>query len=277
MTTCQSTREEVLDEISKHFWIHSIELGDGIVTPGAWPADNVCHKAIMTALDDVDFKGKRVLDIGCLDGLFSFESERRGAAEVYATDLVSQVTPPRDTCFQVASRILGSKVKYFPHLSVFDITQLGLDCFDIVLFLGVFYHLKDPLLAFARLRQVMKEGAIIVVEGQAILPERPPAASCGCSVPSVGQGSWAKFYYRDPLGGDRSNWWVPTISCLRDWVECSFFEIEKEYPSPYHNAATDPQTTQVRHIIKARAVRREDPNIGFPDDELKDFDMNVYN
>src|SRR6266496_2065088 len=67
-------------------WVHTIDLGQGLVTPGAWPPSPLIRKAF----DSLDFVGKRVLDVGCWDGLWSFEAERRGAGEVYATDCVSQ-------------------------------------------------------------------------------------------------------------------------------------------------------------------------------------------
>src|SRR5262245_19550631 len=80
-----ATRDDLRRRVAALKWVHSIDLGGGVVTPGAWgpPAPQ-----IVRALDSIDFRGRRVLDIGCWDGLWSFEAERRGAAEVYATDFV---------------------------------------------------------------------------------------------------------------------------------------------------------------------------------------------
>jgi len=254
-----TTTEDLIEEINQYTWYHAIDLGGGIVTPGMWSA---AHWHLRTALDDVDFRGKKVLDIGCLDGLWSFEAEKRGATLVCATDLVSQVSPRRDPCFRLAHRILNSRVKYFPDMSVFNVEQLNISDFDIVFFFGVYYHLKDPLLAFARLRKVLKEGGTLIVEGQVI--ESPECA--------------ARFYYRKHFNGDRSNWWVPTIPCLREWVECSFFEIVKEYPlgTDCFSTIYDPEVRSGRHLMAARAVRRKDPNLGFFDPELDRFDLNRY-
>src|SRR4029079_4346065 len=149
--------DELLEEVRRHSWYHAIDLGDGVVTPGSW---SNAHWHLRRALDDIDFENKKVLDIGCLDGLWSFEAENRGASEVYATDLVSRVTPRRDVCFRMAQEILGSRAHYVPDLSVYDVERLGVRDFDVVLFPGVYYHLKDPLLAFARLRKVMKDGGL---------------------------------------------------------------------------------------------------------------------
>ena len=261
-STPESTTEEahtLLPEVHALEWIHTIDLGHGIVTPGAWPPGSKAF--IMSALDDIDFSGRKVLDVGCLDGLFSFEAERRGASQVFATDLATQVQSGRDSCFALASRILGSHAHYSPDVSVFDVGRLGVHDFDIVLFLGVYYHLRNPLLAFERLRQVMADGAILVVEGEVL----------------DGDGSTAEFFYREPLGGDSSNWWVPTGECLRQWVESSYFEIVQEYPQPqlfaqHHRAGL----STGRHLLTARAVQRKDPLWGYPDDELRDFDLNDY-
>jgi len=237
-------------------WIHTIDLGGGVVTPGAWTPED--QAGTLGALEQIDFRSKKVLDVGCLDGLWSFEAERRGAAEVYATDLVSQVTPNREPYFRLAHELLGSRARYVPDLSAFDVARLGVRDFDVVLYLGVYYHLRDPLLSFARLRQVMRTGAVLLVEGQVI--DAPEA--------------YARFFYREHYLGDRSNWWIPTIPCLREWVESSFFEIEEEYRQTYFDMPLVEQTGRV--VLRARAVERTDPNIAFPERELERFDLNRY-
>jgi tRNA (mo5U34)-methyltransferase len=177
---------------------------------------------------------------------------------VYATDLVSQVTPNREPYFRLAYELLGSRARYVPDLSVFDVARLGVHDFDVVLYLGVYYHLRDPLLSFARLRQVMRTGAVLLVEGQVI--DAPQA--------------YARFFYREHYLGDRSNWWIPTIPCLREWVESSFFEIEEEYRQTYFDMPLVEQTGRI--VLRARAVERTDPNIAFPERELEGFDLNRY-
>jgi tRNA (mo5U34)-methyltransferase len=237
-------------------WIHTIDLGDGLVTPGVWPPES--RAGIAAALEQIDLQGKKVLDIGCLDGFWSFEAERRGAAEVYATDLTSQARPDREPYFRLAKELLGSRVQYFPDLSVFDVARLGVNDFDVVLYLGVYYHLRDPVLSFARLRQVMRDGAVLLVEGQAIDATE----------------AYARFFYREAFQADRSNWWVPTIPCLQEWIESSFFAIEDEQWLPHEDVPTLANTG--RHVIRARAERRADPQIACPDPELEAFDLNRY-
>ncbi|MBX6313533.1 MAG: DUF1698 domain-containing protein [Isosphaeraceae bacterium] len=242
------SRAALLELVPKYRWVHSIDLGDGVRTPGAWGAP---PDWILRAFDDIDFRGKTVLDIGCWDGLWSFEAERRGAAAVYATDDLRQRNIRHPT-FSLARKLLGSQVHYRPDVSVYEVHRLAEKPFDIVLFLGVYYHLKHPLLALSRLRQITREGGLILVEGETISSDR----------------NYAAFYYHEHYKDDCSNWWVPTVRCLREWVQCSFFQIRNEY-----TPAIGPKT---RHAILAEAVRGVDPNYAYPDDELSAFCLNSF-
>jgi len=151
--------------------------------------------------------------------------------------------------FDLAHQLRGSRAKYFGDVNVLNVSKLGVKDFDVVINCGIYYHLKDPLVAFARLRQVMKEGAILIVSGVVI--DSPEVC--------------AKFYYREHFAQDPTNWWVPTVSCLRQWVECSFFEI-----------LTQHQTSRAVCSLTARAVKRKDPHYIVPDAELAEFDLNTH-
>jgi tRNA (mo5U34)-methyltransferase len=280
------SRAELLAQVDRHTWLYSVDLGDGVQTKGLFGPP---HTHIQNALDQIEVRNKKILDIGCWEGHWSFEAERRGAAEVYATDYL--VGDPRAEfserglkelpTFRLAHSILNSKVSYHPDVSVYHIDRLGVADFDVILFCGVYYHLKNPLLALAKLRQVMKDDGIIIVEGAIV--DGPKEAS-------------ARFYYRELLGDDPSNWWVPTISCLRQWIECSFFEPVSEHGPAYpwnrtvtlfrgqasggglipSNLSTpeDVQSgseTIARYAVTAKAVRRKDPRYIFPDEELANY------
>ncbi len=253
-------------------WVHQIDLGNGIVTPGRWPP----HPLILKAFETIDFRGKRVLDIGCWDGLWSFEAERRGAAQVVAIDDISQRSYTEQPTFRLAHQALRSSVEYHPDLSVFDLpTRLPEQFFDVILFCGVYYHLKDPLLALARIRRMAADHAVLVIEGDVIDDVKR---------------SFATFSYRSHHLNDPSNWWVPSIACLREWVECSFFEILHEFSSV--DRSTDGPLTDLkrrikrfldrdshrigRHVLTGKAVCRVDPNYVFADRDLAAFDLNRY-
>lgn len=282
-----SSREELLAEVDRHTWLYSVDLGAGIYTNGLFGPP---HTLVRDALDKIEVQGKRVLDVGCWEGQWSFEVERRGAAEVYATDYL--VGDPRAEIsewglkelptFRLAHKILGSKVSYHPNVSVYQIDKLGVRDFDIILFCGVYYHLKNPLLALAKLRQVMKVGGLIIVEG---------------AVVDGAEEASARFYYHEVLGDDASNWWVPTVPCLRQWIECSFLEPIDEYGPVYHstrsitlfpgkrqippvtatdtpNARDEGRTETIgRYVITAKAVSRTDRKYVLPDEDLIQYDV----
>lgn len=262
--------EALRDQVHALNWVHTIDLGRGLVTPGAWPPSPL----IRTALDAVDFTDKKVLDVGCWDGLWSFEAEHRGAREVYATDCVSQRPHRQQPTFTLARQILDSRVKYYPDLSVYRVGELGVRDFDVVLFCGVYYHLRHPLLALARLRQVMKEGATLIIEGEVVHDARQSAA---------------EFFYRNGYQGDRSTWWVPSVRCLREWVESSYFEVGRGWNvaedalQPGLRAAVRRGLKRLarrrprysRSLLLAKAVRRHDGLYPYPDEDLAAFDRGV--
>ena len=133
-------------------WWHSFELPDGTRIQGV----SELHAQKMRIAQfpiPKDLAGKRVLDVGAWDGWFSFEMERRGA-EVLAIDRFDN---PR---FHEIRAILGSRVEY-RQLDVYEVSPRTVGYFDIVLFMGVFYHLKHPLLGLERVCSVCRDMAAV--------------------------------------------------------------------------------------------------------------------
>lgn len=191
------------------YWFHRIELAPDLVTPG-W-SDPRSEKLPYFGLPS-DMSGMRVLDVGCADGFFSLEAERRGAQEIVAIDSFPDSIRRTTLCRDA----LGSQVA--PYLcNVYDLQRKTFGTFDLVMFFGVLYHLRHPLLALERIRSVcsgtlLMQTATWEVAGEAQLP-------------------LARF---DPFGvesgpADRRSWdptvfWRPNAACVVAMLEHTGFE-----------------------------------------------------
>jgi tRNA (mo5U34)-methyltransferase len=154
-------------EVEGITWYHEFDFGDGLAarSHGTW-AD--MHRRLWRfmerQLQGIDFRGKSVLDVGCWDGYWSFFAERQGAASVLATDDASQNWSD-GRGLRLAKELLGSRAEIRQDLSVYELASLR-RTFDIVMCLGVYYHLHDPFLAFAQLRHCCHPGSIVLLEGE---------------------------------------------------------------------------------------------------------------
>jgi tRNA (mo5U34)-methyltransferase len=200
-------RAQMIERMNSMPWYHKIELAPGIVTPGndweaLWDPMLAYHRA-------VNFAGKRVLEIGCWDGYWSFEAEKLGAAEIWATDDMSQRRNQTRTV-PFAIECLGSRVRYRDDVSVYAVETCFDEKFDIVIFYGVLYHLRYPALALAKLRQVLRPGGLLLLETAVLLDTDDTLMRWGHS----------RIY-----AGDRSTWNAPSVPCLRLLLESSYFDV----------------------------------------------------
>ena len=182
-------------------WYHSIERPDGSVIPGLLTLDQLRTRISRFPLPQ-DLRGKRVLDIGTWDGWFSFEMERRGAT-VVAVDSARQET------FFEARRLLNSKVEYIVE-DVCHLSPRDLGYFDIVLFFGVLYHLKHPLLALERLCELCTDTLCM----DTLVIDEPPTPEARPIL---------EFYEGTELGGQYDNWCAPNTSCLLAFTRTAGF------------------------------------------------------
>jgi tRNA (mo5U34)-methyltransferase len=224
------TREEIEASVqSVPFWWHSIDLGGGLVTPGVQPHEFL--KARLRSLQLPDVHGKTVLDIGAYDGFYSFAVERLGAARVVALDhyvwsleLAAHIkywndckergvapelyhtTPhwrptelPGKRGYDTAHLALDSRVEtVVADFMTADVSALG--TFDVVLFLGVLYHLENPLQAVRRVFELTRELAII--------------ETAAVTIPGYEHVPLCEFYESNELNADVSNWWAPNQRAL---------------------------------------------------------------
>jgi tRNA (mo5U34)-methyltransferase len=158
----ETITQETIDQVA---WYHEFDFGNGLKTKPTLHIDfhRKVWEFIETRLDAIDFKGKTVLDIGCWDGYWSFYAEKRGASQVLASDDVTQNWASGNG-LRLARQLLGSEVEVNQQLPIYELASLGRR-FDIVLCLGIYYHLVDPFYALAQIRHACHEGSVVVLEG----------------------------------------------------------------------------------------------------------------
>lgn len=211
------------------FWYHQIELAPGMITPGRNHSSRVLENLDALGLPK-DAQTLRVLDIGCRDGYFSFEMERRGA-DVIGIDYA----PPDTTGFPTAAKILGSKVPYIVD-NVYDLTPETYGVFDVVLFLGVIYHLRNPLLALDKIRKLMKPGGLLFVESILSTDE---------TIKNLDIPLW-RFYPRNTFNNDDTNKWAPNLPGLRMVVEEAGFAVKNSLQPGSRGYVTGQAVSDIR-------------------------------
>lgn len=205
-------KEEIRARAGQIQWFHKYELLPGLMTNG--PGSITEQERNIYFRIPEDLSGKRVLDIGCADGYFTFLAESRGAS-VVAID----AWPHQG--FFLAHEVRQSKVEFY-QMDLYDLQPDTFGTFDIVFFMGVYYHLKNPILALERVASLTRELAII--ESQ--IANLPGFEDVGVS----------HFYEHEELApGDPTNWWVPNVPCLLQTVRAAGFPRVEFVASYSHN------------------------------------------
>jgi tRNA (mo5U34)-methyltransferase len=190
--------EAIAERVKRFPWFHSIDLGSGIVTPGAKSPEIHAHEAA-AFFDPIRMEGTSVVDIGAWNGFYSFEAKRRGAKRVLATDSYCWKHDQfhgRET-FDLALSALGLDIEAMM-VDVPELSPERVGTFDVVLFLGVFYHLFDPIDGLRRAAALAQE--VLVVETHTDL--------CELDRPAM------VMYPGAELAGDPTNWWGPNPACM---------------------------------------------------------------
>lgn len=208
-------RNPVKQPLAETGLYHSFILPGGRVLNGAMDLDWLRQRLESFDLPD-RLDGKRVLDIGPWDGFFTFEMERRGA-RVTAVDY-----DDKDT-FRKLSKAFGSQAEYL-RMDVDELSVASVGTFDIVLCLGVLYHLRYPLEALEKICSITTDRCIVetfVADGEpwlkGVRPEIP----------------YAEFFERSELSGQFDNWWGPSVSAVEAWLRTAGFAwVELRRVSP---------------------------------------------
>ena len=204
-----------------------------MITPGA--QDTPALEAQIGI--DTDFTGKRVLDIGARDGYFSFLAEQRGASEVVALDNV----PPNLTGFDVAKRLLSSRVEYVVD-NVYNLSPKTFGTFDVVFFLGVIYHLRHPLLALDRIWDVCNMGADLYVEthmiDEGLVSDDGSLRNLADIGPELASFPIWQYLPNRRLGNDFTSNWAPNAVGLADVLGGTGFDVRRQWRVAFRGGAT---------------------------------------
>lgn len=235
-------------------WYHTLDLGQGVVTPGWFDLRTVAPKVPLPA----SLEGLRCLDIGTFEGFWAYEMERRGAAEVVAVDLrdPQQLDWPLNSDpdvvaalaarmrdgdgFELAHRALDSRVRFLER-SIYDLDPEELGRFDLVYLGSLLLHLRDPVRALERVRGVCAGRLLLVDTIEATLslafPRRPVARLDGNGRP------W---------------WWQANVAGLVRMVQSAGFRVVSgprlvRFP----RGAGQPVHRLSREVAASRVARRE--------------------
>src|SRR3954452_8113226 len=204
-------------------WFHNIEI-DGVQTApshflGNYP--RVKWDRFQNAIP-LDLRGKTVLDIGCNAGFYSIEMKRRGADRVLGIDFDDRYLAQA----RFAAGALGCDIE-FRNLSVYDVHKLD-ERLDVVLFLGVFYHLRHPLLALDLIHEHVARDLLVfqsMLRGSAeVEPVKPdyPFFEPG----AFDRPGYPKLHFIERCyAGDSTNWWAPNRACAEAMLRSAGFEV----------------------------------------------------
>ncbi len=218
------TREQIekrVDQLGP--WFHNMDLRGVRTAPdhflGDYPAFKFRHFA---SAIPADLRGKSVLDIGCNGGFYSIEMKRRGADRVLGIDFDEDYLAQA----RFAAEVLGCDIE-FRKLSVYRVAELG-EKFDVVIFMGVLYHLRHPLLALDLLHQHVTRDLLIF---QSLLRGSPETPAIAEDYPFSEEDTFERTGYPRMLfveknySGDPTNWWIPNRAAVEAMLRSAGYDI----------------------------------------------------
>jgi len=204
-------------------WFHNLDLQGVRTAPehflGDYPAIKWRHFA--QAIPQ-DLTGQSVLDIGCNGGFYCIEMKRRGAARVLGIDSDANYLAQA----RFAAEITGQAIE-FRRLSVYDVGALG-ERFDIVLFMGVLYHLRHPLLALDLIHEHVVRDLMVFQSMQRGATEVEPLQEDYDfqETEPFDRPAWPKLHFVERrYARDQTNWWVPNRACAEAMLRSAGFAV----------------------------------------------------
>jgi tRNA (mo5U34)-methyltransferase len=219
--------DDLLQRIKKlEPWFQNIRLGGVETAPQHFLGDypEVKYKRFRDALP-TDMTGLSVLDIGCNAGFYSFEMKRRNAARVLGIDTNKHYLKQAQLC----AEITGLDVN-FEQLAVWDVGALH-ERFDLVIFMGVLYHLRHPLLALDLIHEHVAKDLLLFQSMQRGSREISPVdEDYDIFAPApFDQPGYPKMHFVEcRYSHDETNWWIPNRACVEAMLRSSGFDIESQ-------------------------------------------------
>jgi tRNA (mo5U34)-methyltransferase len=204
-------------------WFHNLNLAGVQTAPEHFLGDypSVKWRRFAEAVPR-DLRGRSVLDIGCNAGFYALEMKRRGAARVLGVD-----SDPRYLAQAAfAAEVEGADIE-FRQMSVYELPALR-ERFDLVLFMGVLYHLRHPLLALDILHEHVVGHTLVF---QSMLrgsdePGRVQPDYLFWQTEQFEAASYPRMYFVEhKYAGDPTNWWIPNSACAQAMLRSAGFEI----------------------------------------------------
>lgn len=204
-------------------WFHNLDLKGVKTAPDHFLGDypSVKFKGFAHAIP-ADLTGKTVLDIGCNAGFYSIEMKRRGASRVVGIDSDDRYLAQA----RFAAEVLDVDIE-FKNLSIYDVGRLG-EKFDVVIFMGVLYHLRHPLLALDLLYDTVVKDILIFQSMQRGSAEVEPVKPDYdfWQIEMFGQPTFPQLYFIEHrYAHDPTNWWIPNRACMEAMLRSAGFEI----------------------------------------------------
>jgi tRNA (mo5U34)-methyltransferase len=216
--------QQRIDELGP--WFHNLRLNGHQTAPHHFLGDYPAVKfASFRAVTPEDLRGMTVLDIGCNAGFYSMEMKRRGADRVIGIDTDERYLKQA----RFAAELTGVHVE-FRQLAVWDIAKLG-ERFDLVIFMGVLYHLRHPLLALDLIHEHVAKDLLLfqsMQRGSREIAEVAGDYDFNSPAPFDEPGYPKMHFIEHRYSHDQTNWWIPNRACTEAMLRSAGFSIEAQ-------------------------------------------------
>jgi tRNA (mo5U34)-methyltransferase len=204
-------------------WFHNLDLRGVRTAPEHFLGDypTVKWRRFADAIP-ADLSGRSVLDIGCNAGFYAMEMKRRGAARVVGVDTADDYLAQA----RFAAKVSGLEIE-FRKMSVYDVGTLG-ERFDVVVFMGVLYHLRYPLLALDLIHEHVASDLLLFQSMQRGSAEIEPLEKNYdfWNVELFERTGFPKLHFIEQrYADDPTNWWIPNRACVEAMLRSAGFSI----------------------------------------------------